>query len=63
MAVATSGPLGKISFASASNDYGASDLKPGYYRLELNKTLWEIPSRYTNLQPLGHGAYGSVWYF
>ena len=59
MAVATSGSFGTISFPTT--DYSEPNLKPGYYRLDLNKTLWEIPSRYTNLQPLGHGAYGSVW--
>jgi p38 MAP kinase len=58
MAVATSGQFGTISFPTT--DYSQPNLKPGYYRLDLNKTLWEIPSRYTNLQPLGHGAYGSV---
>ena len=59
MADATNGPIGTISFPTT--DYSEFNLKPGYYRLELNKTLWEIPSRYTNLRPKGHGAYGSVW--
>ncbi|KAM4701609.1 mitogen-activated protein kinase 14 isoform 2-T2 [Discoglossus pictus] len=33
---------------------------PGFYRQELNKTLWEVPERYQNLTPVGSGAYGSV---
>uniref|UniRef100_A0A8C4I937 mitogen-activated protein kinase n=1 Tax=Dicentrarchus labrax TaxID=13489 RepID=A0A8C4I937_DICLA len=33
---------------------------PGFYRQELNKTVWEVPERYQNLTPVGSGAYGSV---
>uniref|UniRef100_A0A8C3BLN5 mitogen-activated protein kinase n=1 Tax=Cairina moschata TaxID=8855 RepID=A0A8C3BLN5_CAIMO len=32
----------------------------GFYRQELNKTVWEVPQRYQNLTPVGSGAYGSV---
>ncbi|XP_033375815.1 mitogen-activated protein kinase 13 isoform X5 [Parus major] len=32
----------------------------GFYRQEVNNTLWELPRRYTSLHPLGSGAYGSV---
>nr|XP_021144047.1 mitogen-activated protein kinase 13 isoform X2 [Columba livia] len=32
----------------------------GFYRQEVNKTLWELPRRYTSLHPVGSGAYGSV---
>uniref|UniRef100_A0A8C4RHP9 mitogen-activated protein kinase n=1 Tax=Erpetoichthys calabaricus TaxID=27687 RepID=A0A8C4RHP9_ERPCA len=32
----------------------------GFYRQELNKTVWEVPERYQNLTPVGSGAYGSV---
>lgn len=35
-------------------------IKPKYYRVELNKTEWEVPSRYQNLNPVGSGAYGQV---
>lgn len=35
--------------------------RPGFYRQELNKTVWEVPERYQNLTPVGSGAYGSVW--
>lgn len=35
-------------------------LRPGFYRVELNKTIWEVPSRYQNLAPVGCGAYGQV---
>ena len=36
-------------------------LKEGFYRVELNKTVWEVPDRYQELTPIGTGAYGSVW--
>lgn len=35
--------------------------KKGFYRQELTKTLWEVKERYRDLQPVGSGAYGSVW--
>ncbi|XP_053562793.1 mitogen-activated protein kinase 14 isoform X2 [Bombina bombina] len=38
----------------------SSNPPPGFYRQELNKTLWEVPERYQNLTPVGSGAYGSV---
>lgn len=36
-------------------------LKEGSYRVELNKTVWEMPTKYQELTPIGTGAYGSVW--
>ena len=36
-------------------------LKAGFHRVELNKTVWEIPVKYINLSPVGAGAYGQVW--
>ncbi|KAF6020572.1 MAPK14 [Bugula neritina] len=35
-------------------------VKDGYYRIELNKTVWEVPKRYQMLSPVGTGAYGQV---
>uniref|UniRef100_A0A3Q2CXX5 Mitogen-activated protein kinase 11 n=1 Tax=Cyprinodon variegatus TaxID=28743 RepID=A0A3Q2CXX5_CYPVA len=35
--------------------------RPGFYRQELNKTVWEVPERYQNLTPVGSGAYGTVY--
>ncbi|VDI11664.1 p38 MAP kinase [Mytilus galloprovincialis] len=35
-------------------------LKDGFYKIELNKTIWEIPQRYQLLSPVGAGAYGQV---
>lgn len=35
-------------------------MKNGYYRVELNRTSWEVPTRYINLSPVGSGAYGQV---
>ena len=35
-------------------------MKEGSFRVELNKTIWEVPQRYTNLMPIGCGAYGQV---
>lgn len=31
-----------------------------YYKLEINKTEWEVPEKYQFLQPIGSGAYGLV---
>lgn len=39
---------------------GPGSLKPGFCRVELNKTVWEVPTRYQNLTPVGCGAYGQV---
>ncbi|XP_032810020.1 mitogen-activated protein kinase 14-like isoform X1 [Petromyzon marinus] len=38
----------------------SSDVKEGFCRQELNKTVWEVPRRYVNLTSVGSGAYGSV---
>jgi len=38
----------------------AGECAPGFYRIELNKTVWEVPKRYTMLSPIGSGAYGQV---
>lgn len=35
-------------------------MKEGYHKVELNKTVWTVPERYTSLTPIGTGAYGSV---
>ncbi|XP_038667397.1 mitogen-activated protein kinase 11 isoform X3 [Scyliorhinus canicula] len=35
-------------------------VRAGFYKQELNKTIWEVPERYQNLTPVGSGAYGSV---
>ncbi|XP_066479357.1 mitogen-activated protein kinase 13 [Tiliqua scincoides] len=32
----------------------------GFYKQEVNKTVWELPRRYTSINPVGSGAYGSV---
>lgn len=34
---------------------------PQYYKVEINKTEWEIPEKYQMLSPVGSGAYGQVW--
>ena len=39
-----------------------ADLPPGYYRTELNRTVWEVPEKYQDLSPIGTGAYGQVWW-
>lgn len=31
-----------------------------FHRIELNKTVWEVPNRYVQLEPVGSGAYGQV---
>ncbi|RWS14987.1 mitogen-activated protein kinase 14-like isoform X4 [Dinothrombium tinctorium] len=35
-------------------------MRSGFYRTELNRTVWEIPEKYQNLVPVGSGAYGQV---
>jgi len=35
-------------------------MKEGFYKVELNKTAWEVPAKYLNLTPVGSGAYGQV---
>ena len=32
-----------------------------FSREEINKTVWEVPEKYTRLKQIGTGAYGSVW--
>lgn len=32
-------------------------------QFEINNSTWNVPNRYSNLNPLGYGAYGLVWYF
>uniref|UniRef100_A0A8C5S6Q5 mitogen-activated protein kinase n=1 Tax=Laticauda laticaudata TaxID=8630 RepID=A0A8C5S6Q5_LATLA len=34
--------------------------RKGFFRQEVNKTIWELPRRYTAIIPVGSGAYGSV---
>lgn len=38
----------------------SSQIKDGFYKIELNKTVWEVPQRYQLLTPVGAGAYGQV---
>ncbi len=40
---------------------GERPLRAGYHRVELFKTVWEIPTCYQDLNPVGTGAYGTVW--
>lgn len=35
--------------------------RKGFYRQEVNKTVWELPKRYVSINPVGSGAYGCVW--
>lgn len=35
-------------------------MKTGFIRVDLNRTIWEVPERYQNLSPVGSGAYGQV---
>ena len=37
-------------------------MENGFYRTETNKATWEVPERYQDLQSIGSGAYGLVWY-
>lgn len=33
-----------------------------FHKVEVNKTVWEVPVRYQMLTAVGSGAYGQVWY-
>lgn len=33
---------------------------PSFYKIEINRTEWEVPQRYQMLTPVGSGAYGQV---
>ncbi|KTF90939.1 hypothetical protein cypCar_00021816, partial [Cyprinus carpio] len=46
--------------SSALYEFMASPLKAGFHRLEIQKTTWDVPDRYTSLKPVGSGAYGTV---
>ncbi|XP_030277908.1 mitogen-activated protein kinase 14A [Sparus aurata] len=35
-------------------------VRAGYHRLEVQKTTWDVPERYTALRAIGSGAYGTV---
>uniref|UniRef100_A0A672MZ74 mitogen-activated protein kinase n=1 Tax=Sinocyclocheilus grahami TaxID=75366 RepID=A0A672MZ74_SINGR len=39
----------------------ASPLKAGFHRLEIQKTTWDVPDRYTSLKPVG-GCYAELLY-
>jgi len=39
----------------------ASSTKNKMNVIEINNAEWRVPTRYTNLTPLGQGAYGLVW--
>ncbi|XP_076022337.1 mitogen-activated protein kinase 13 isoform X2 [Genypterus blacodes] len=36
------------------------DMRPHFYREEINSTMWEVQEKYTRLKQIGTGAYGSV---
>uniref|UniRef100_A0AC35U419 Mitogen-activated protein kinase n=1 Tax=Rhabditophanes sp. KR3021 TaxID=114890 RepID=A0AC35U419_9BILA len=44
------------SYQTRIND----NVRPGFYRIELNRTIWVVPQHYQNLTPIGTGAYGCV---
>ena len=39
----------------------SAKLKPGFYHVEFQDTIWEVPLRYQDLRAIGIGAFGSVW--
>uniref|UniRef100_A0A3Q2CYE6 Mitogen-activated protein kinase 12b n=1 Tax=Cyprinodon variegatus TaxID=28743 RepID=A0A3Q2CYE6_CYPVA len=38
----------------------AARSRSGFYRQEVNRTVWEVPERYRDLKQVGTGAYGTV---
>ncbi|XP_040452088.1 mitogen-activated protein kinase 11 [Falco naumanni] len=51
---------GRLPLLAAGGGSAKMSERGGFYRQELNKTVWEVPQRYQNLTPVGSGAYGSV---
>ena len=39
-----------------------ANMKEGFHKVELHKTVWEVPEKYKNLAGIGSGAYGQVNY-
>ncbi|XP_038123688.1 STKc_p38 domain-containing protein isoform X2 [Cyprinodon tularosa] len=37
-----------------------SPVRPGFHRVEIQNTTWDVPDRYSALQAIGSGAYGTV---
>ncbi|KAJ8017134.1 hypothetical protein DPEC_G00014600 [Dallia pectoralis] len=37
-----------------------SPVEKGFYRLEIQKTIWDVPEQYAELKAVGSGAYGTV---
>lgn len=35
--------------------------RKGFYKLDVNKTAWELPRTYLSPAHVGSGAYGAVW--
>lgn len=40
--------------------YVKPNVPPGFHVIEMNRTVYVIPKRYTELSPIGQGAYGQV---
>ena len=54
-------PIGKGSKEKEGNAMEELNIKKGFYRIELNKAVWDVPDKYKKLSPIGMGAYGQVW--
>lgn len=55
-------PIGEQKKPSAmESPVKDSPVRPGFHRMEIQKTTWDVPHRYANLQAIGSGAYGTVW--
>lgn len=44
-----------------SKKWNSSVTMPNFYKIEINRTEWEVPDTYQMLTPVGSGAYGQVW--
>jgi len=47
--------------AAAAERVASTTVPPDFQKVDLNKTEWVIPKKYTNPSPVGSGAYGQVW--
>lgn len=50
----------KVNNNNAMTGSSTTSVKAGFTRVDLNRSVWEVPSRYTTLASIGHGAYGQV---
>lgn len=54
--------LDGVAEADDSHRSMESPVRAGFHRLDVQKTTWDVPLRYSALRAVGSGAYGTVWW-